>query len=102
MYAMCGKLIAHDGRRDKLVDVLNRAAALVGELPGCRQYLVCEDLADERAVWVFEIWEDKASHDASLEDEQVQELIGSGKPLICAPPEGAELKLVGGYGLENS
>lgn len=101
MYAMCGKLIAHDGQRDRLVEVLTRAAQLVGELPGCRQYLVNEDLADERAVWVYEVWEDQAAHDASLQDEEVQALIASGRPLICAPPEGAELKLVGGYGLER-
>ncbi len=101
MYAMCGKLVARSGARDQLIDVLTRAAQVVAGLPDCRQYLVSEDLAEEDAVWVFEVWEDKASHDASLDDERVQLLIAGGRPLMDAPPEGAELNLVGGYGLDR-
>lgn len=94
MYGMCGKLIAQPGQRDQLAGILARAARVVGGLPGCRLYLVCEDLGDENAVWVFESWEDKASHDASLQDEQV-------RPLMGGPPEGSELRVVGGYGLDG-
>ncbi len=101
MYGMTGKLIAQSGKRDELATLLLRAAQMVGQMPGCRLYAVTEDVADETVVWVMEIWDDKAAHDASLQDGLVQALIAEARPLLGGPPDGAELRIVGGHGLEN-
>ena len=100
MYAMTGKLTAQAGKRTTLVEILLRAAGIAAQLRGCRAYIVNEDIADESCVWVFEIWDDKESHDASLKDEQVRSLIAEAMPLIGGVPSGSELRVVGGHGIK--
>lgn len=99
LYAMTGKLIVQAGKRAEMIDILLRAADLVGGLSGCQSYIVCEDISDENAVWVFEMWDDKDSHDASLKDERVRALIAEARPLMDGAPGGAELRVAGGYGI---
>lgn len=93
---MTGKLKARDGKRPELVNILTRASQLVSGMTGCRMYIVCEEVADENAVWVFEMWEDKLSHDESLKDERVRALIGEARPILNGAPEGAELRVAVG------
>ena len=102
MYGMYGKLVAQPGKRAAFVEIMTRAAEIVGQLPGCRLYIVNEDLTDETCLWIFEAWDDQASHDASLKDERVRSLIAEARPLMGGPPDGVELKVVGGHGLVNS
>ena len=99
MYAMTGKLQAQPGKRAVLVDILLNAAQLVSTMRGCRSYIVLEDVQDESAVWVFEMWDDKESHDASLRDEKVRGLITEAMPILAGAPSGSELRMVGGHGL---
>ncbi len=99
MYGRTGKLVAQAGMRQELVEILTRAADIVGALPGCHLYLINEDLADENTVWVMEVWADKESHAASLQDERVRSLIQEAMPLLGGAPEGVEMNVVGGHGL---
>jgi quinol monooxygenase YgiN len=99
MYAMTGKITAQTGKRTMLVDILLRASSVVSQLPGCRAYIVNEDVVDETSVWVFEIWDDKEAHDMSLKDERVRSLIAEAMPLISGAPSGVELKVAGGHGI---
>ncbi|HMU92492.1 MAG TPA: antibiotic biosynthesis monooxygenase [Anaerolineales bacterium] len=99
MYAMCGRLIAKPNQRGQLVEILLRAAQMVGQLSSCHLYAVTEDLADEVTVWVMEIWDDKEAHDASLKDEHVRALIAEAMPLMGGAPSGSELKVAGGHGV---
>mgnify|MGYP002357256324 CR=1 FL=1 len=99
MYAMTGRLLAQKGRRSELIDILKQAAYLVGEIPQCRLYVVNEDLSNETHVWIYELWDDKESHDASLGNEQVRALIADARPLLACAPDGAELRAVGGHGV---
>jgi quinol monooxygenase YgiN len=99
MYATAGKLFALPGKRDELVSILLRAAHTVGQLPGCRLYVVNEDLADETCIWLMEIWLDKDAHDQSLTNERVRALIAEARPLMAGAPKGTELKVVGGHGV---
>ena len=102
MYAMYGKLTAQPGKRDEFAAILTCAAEIVGQLPGCRLYVVHEDPADEATLTVYEAWDDKAAHDASLQDERVRALIASALPLMGGPPAGVELRVVGGHGLGDN
>jgi quinol monooxygenase YgiN len=99
MYAMTGKLQAQPGKRAVLVDILLRAAKLVSTMHGCRSYIVLEDVQNESTMWVFEMWDDKESHDASLRDEKVRGVIAEAMPILAGAPSGSELRVAGGYGL---
>ena len=101
MYAMTGKLLAQPGKRDALAGILLRASEMVSGMSGCRAYIVLEDVKNESAVWVFEMWDDKESHDASLKDERVRSLIAEAMPFMGGAPEGSELRILGGYGLRE-
>ena len=100
MYAMTGRLVAQNGKRTELIQILKQAAVLVSEIPQCQLYVVNEDIANETHVWVYELWNDRESHDASLRNETVRTLITTAKPLLAAAPDGAELRAVGGHGID--
>ncbi|MFN8382659.1 MAG: antibiotic biosynthesis monooxygenase [Anaerolineales bacterium] len=97
---MTGKLVAQNGKRSALVEILKKAAVLVGEIPECRLYIVHEDIANETHIWVYELWDDKQAHDDSLSAEQIRALIMQARPLLAAAPDGAELRMVGGHGVD--
>ncbi len=101
MYGLYGKLTAQAGKRAEFVEIMTRAAALVGKFPGCHLYIVNEDLADETAIWIYEMWDDEEAHDASLKDEQVRALISEATLLMNGKPEGAKLRVVGGRGVNG-
>lgn len=99
MYAMCGRLFAKPGKRDEFIQVLLRAAEMVGKKPECHMYLVTEDANDENTISVIEIWDTKEAHDASLQNEETREMIRGAMSLMGDPPESIEMDVVGGYGL---
>ena len=41
-------------------------------MPGCFSYVVAADPAEPDALWVTEVWESQASHQASLQLPAVQ------------------------------
>ncbi len=63
MYGLIGKMTAVDGKRDELVAIL---LAGVSDMPGCLSYIVATDPTDSTAIWITEVWDSKASHEASL------------------------------------
>lgn len=62
-------------------------------------YVVAEDPSDPDAIWVTEVWESQASHQASLALPSVKDAISRGKPLIAGFGERFETKPVGGHGI---
>jgi quinol monooxygenase YgiN len=97
---MTGKLVAQNGKRSELVYILKQASQLVGQIPQCRLYLVNVDLSNETHIWIYELCDDKQSHDASLSNDTIRTLISKAKPLLAAAPDGAELQVVGGHGID--
>ena len=93
MYGMIGRLKAIPGQRSALAALL---ASGSGEMPGCLGYVVAEDLADADALWVTEIWENKAAHDASLPLPVVRAAIARGRPLIAAFDHSVETRPISG------
>ncbi len=61
MYGLLTRLTALPGRRDELGLCL-----LDPDLkrPGCHSYVVAHDMNDADALWVTEVWMNKATHDA--------------------------------------
>lgn len=96
MYGLIGSFKAVPGKRGDLIAIL---LSSVGDLPGCRSYLVAEDPADADTVWITEAWDSPASHRGSLELPTVKAAIARAMPLIAAFGEHRELNIVGGHGL---
>jgi quinol monooxygenase YgiN len=79
MYGLVVKLTAVPGKRDEMIAVLKESAA---KMPGCLSYVLAKDSADENVVWVTEVWESAASHDASLSLPSVKNAMPRVKPLL--------------------
>ena len=54
---------------------------------------------DDDGIWVTEVWQDEASHKASLQLPEVIDAISRGKPLIAEFDQYHETVPVGGHGL---
>jgi quinol monooxygenase YgiN len=96
MYGLIGKMVVTPGQRDALVALLLEGA---GDMPGCRSYVVALDAADRDAIWVTEVWDDEASHRASLAIPAVQEAIAKARPLIAGFGDPQVTDPVGGIGV---
>ncbi len=96
MYGLIGKIIATDGKRDELAQILLNGTA---EMPGCRSYVVAMDAENPNALWITEVWESQEAHTASLSLPAVQQAIAQGRPFIAGFGERFETKPLGGQGL---
>jgi quinol monooxygenase YgiN len=99
MWGMIAKLTAAPGKRNTLIEILNRNSET---MPGCLIYLVAEDAVDENVIWVSEAWRDEASHANSLTLPAVQAAIREAKPLIAAFERIATTRPVGGVSQRSS
>ncbi|MGJ8690397.1 MAG: putative quinol monooxygenase [Gammaproteobacteria bacterium] len=96
MYGLIGKMLATEGNRSELVQILINGVA---GMPGCLSYVVAEDKSDENALWITEVWESQEHHTASLTLPSVQDAIAQGRPLIAGFGERFETTPLGGYGI---
>jgi quinol monooxygenase YgiN len=96
MFGMIGKMTAAPGKRDELIAILLQATK---EMPGCLSYVIAKDPADATSIWVTEVWEDQASHKASLSLPAVQQAIGKARPMIAKFDQSVVTQPVGGHGL---
>ena len=96
MHGLISKINAAPGRRDEL------AAILVGgtqAMPGCLSYVVASDPADADAIWITEVWDSQASHQASLSLPAVQAAIAKGRLMIAGFASRVVTTPIGGFGL---
>ena len=96
MYGLIGKINAVPDSRDELIATLLGGVA---GMPGCLSYIVAIDSTDENAIWITEVWDSRASHEASLSLPSVQDAIAKGRPLIAGFGERFETLPIGGHGL---
>lgn len=98
MYGLIAKMLAQPGKRDELIAILLGGTR---EMPGCLSYVIARDAGDEDALWITEIWRDRASHQGSLALPAVQKAIELGRPLIAGFGERIETEPAGGHGLDH-
>jgi quinol monooxygenase YgiN len=96
MYGLIGKIVAVEGRREALAEVLLEGTA---GMPGCLSYIIARDTEDADALWVTEVWDSEESHRASLSLPSVREAIEKGRPLIAGFGERHVTTPLGGQGL---
>lgn len=95
-YAINVKFITQDEKRDELLNYLLEAAGGMENLETCNCYIVGINEEEKNAVYVYEVWESKAAHQASLTIPASQELIKKAKPMIVGMESYPELSIVGG------
>jgi quinol monooxygenase YgiN len=96
MYGLIGKITAASGQRDALIAILLEG---IKGMPGCLSYVIAKDSSDANAIWVTEVWDNKASHDSSLSLPSVRQAIARGKPLIAGFSNNVVTQPIGGHGL---
>ena len=98
MYGLIGKVTASAGKRDELAAIL---LGSISGLPGCLSYIVAKDPKEPDALWVTEVWESEADHNASLALPAVREAITRGRPLIASFDEQHATEPIGGQGIKK-
>lgn len=79
MWGMIAKITLVPGKREEMIEILKESAA---HMPGCLNYVVAKDAADENTLWVTEVWDSMASHDASLSLPAVKSAIPRAKAIV--------------------
>jgi len=97
MWGMIVKITLLPGKRDEMVEILQESAA---DMPGCLSYVVAKDVGDENTIWVTEVWDSMASHDASLSLPAVKNAIPRSKELVSNFERIAVTSPVWGAGLQ--
>jgi len=96
MFGLIGKLTVRPDQRDAFIAILMRGTSA---MPGCLSYIIAKDQEDEAAVWVTEVWDNQASHDASLSLPSVKQAIAEGRVMITGGGSRVTTIPVGGHGL---
>lgn len=99
MWGMIGKMRILPGKRDEMIGILKASAA---SMPGCFSYVVAKDATDENMLWVTEVWDSQASHDASLSLPAVKQAIPHGQALVANFERVAVTTPVWGAGLSRA
>ena len=97
MYGIIGQLKATEGHRDQLINILLSGTQ---NMPGCKLYAISADVADETSIWITEIWDSEAAHQASLQLPSVQQAIAAGRPMIAGFGARHIVNPVGGVGVQ--
>ena len=76
MIIVCGKLQAHPGRRQELLDLSHLAVVAARNTPGCIDFAVSPDLVDPDRVNILEQWATAESLRAFREDGPGEDISG--------------------------
>src|SRR5690606_14204961 len=97
-YGIYGKIGVKPGMRARVAEILLRD---VDELKaiGCQAYIVTFDPKDANSIWVMEVWDSEAAHDASLKLPTVQQAINEALPMLTGEFSQMKLEVMGGLGL---
>ena len=79
MYGLIAKITVVSGKNEEMIGILRESAA---NMPGCFSYVVALDSTNENTIWVTELWDNPANHDASLSLPQVKAAIPRAKAIV--------------------
>ena len=99
MYGLIVKMTTTPGERDGVIAALKESTR---DMPGCLSYVIAKDAVDENAVWVTEVWDSVASHEASLSLASVKNAISQVKTRISKVDRIAVTTPVMGVGLKSA
>jgi quinol monooxygenase YgiN len=96
MYGLIGKITTVPGKRDEFAAILLEGT---GGMPGCLSYVIATDPSDADGLWITEVWDNQASHQASLALPSVKAAIARGRALIAGFSNRVETVPLGGIGI---
>jgi quinol monooxygenase YgiN len=96
MWGMIAKITVVPGRGDEMIAILKESTA---DMRGCLSYVVAKDMADENTIWVTEVWDSRANHDASLSLPAVKNAMPRAKAIVTNFEKIAVTDPVWGVGL---
>ena len=94
-YQVISQITALPGKRDQLAAILEHGSR---GLAGCIAYVIAADPDDPEALWITELWTDRASHERSLRTEQVASAVARGRPLMKGFLRRVEIDPIAGFG----
>ena len=97
-YGYLGSMRTKPGHRDDVVAILLSGADGL-RAAGCLLYVVSVSDTDPDAIWVFETWQSKEHHDASLQLPETRAAIGQAMPMLTGEFTSQETTVVGGLGV---
>ncbi|MGW1060406.1 putative quinol monooxygenase [Micromonospora rubida] len=89
---------AKAGHRDEVVSILLSGVEGLRQA-GCDLYVVSVSDADDVTIWVSEVWQSKAKHDASLQLPETRAAISKAMPMLMGEFTSQEVIVMGGLGL---
>src|SRR4029453_15114767 len=95
MYGLIGKITAHAGKRDELIEILLTGAK---DMPGCLNYVAANDKRDDDAGGGTRNLGSQGGHQASLKLPAVENAIAKGRPLIAGFGDRVVTTPIGGIG----
>ena len=101
-FSLLNKFIVQEDKEEEMVDILLEAAKSMENLAECEIYLVNISDNEPNSVYVYEVWADESSHQASLNLEVTQKLISQAKPIITGMERISTLKTKGGKGVSSN
>ena len=99
MFGLIVKITAVPGKRAELIRIIKQSAS---DMPGCLSYVVAKDAAKENTLWVTEVWDSAASHDASLLLPAVKDAVSQTKAIVASFERVAVTNPEWGVGLERA
>ncbi len=94
-YGYFGTMRATPGHRDDVVAVLlESVTGLRGA--GCSVYSVSVSDSDPDLIWIYEVWDSKEHHDASLQLPETRAAISRAMPMLTGEFSSQETTVVGG------
>jgi quinol monooxygenase YgiN len=96
MHGLIVKITTISGKREEMIGILKESAAGV---PGCFSYVVAKDSTSDDVLWVTEVWDSAANHDASLLLPSVKNVISRAKGMVSNFEKIAVTSPVWGVGL---
>ena len=82
MFGLIVKLTSAPGRRSDLIALMGGDDSHT--IPGCLSFIVAEDATDENILWITEVWQSQAAHQASLDAPPIKESLTGADTLIVA------------------
>jgi quinol monooxygenase YgiN len=94
-YGYFGTMRTVPGRRDDVVAILLGGVDGLRDV-GCSVYSVSVAADEPDLIWVYEVWDSKESHDASLTLPETKAAIATAMPMLTGEFTGRETTVVGG------
>ena len=98
-YGKQGYIEAIDNQKEALMNILLEAAHAMKDIEGCIVYSVGLDYFQSNKIYIYEVWKDEHSHQSSLSNPIVLNLIKHARPLIKSMESYPTLHIYGGKGI---